>query len=267
MQTHPIDAPADGSALAVPPPQRIPGVACRAGTRRTHGQELPAHGRPPLRGGRGPGPWARRARCVRHERARGRVPEVRHAAHGARTGHGHTSVHRPLGSHRRDCRGDANASAARVHGSALRRSGPLAQEPCGNVRQSTADPPEGAAAARWVLLRRHRHGGGLGRRHARSHPGLPWGLRRKGRLATPLCAQHPAVPVLERPDPAGPVRRRPPAGREASRGRAPPSRSRRRLDTARRPPGRSVARPARSRDAPADGPPGSSGAGSGGDAA
>ena len=50
MQTRPVGFPADGLPLAVPPPQSIPGIACRAGLRRTHRQELPAHGRPPVRG-------------------------------------------------------------------------------------------------------------------------------------------------------------------------------------------------------------------------
>ena len=58
MQTRPVRFPADGLPLAVPPPQPIPGIACRAGLRRTHRQELPAHGRPPVRGGGGPGPRA-----------------------------------------------------------------------------------------------------------------------------------------------------------------------------------------------------------------
>ena len=263
MQTRPVGFPADGLPLAVPPPQSIPGIACRAGLRRTHRQELPAHGRPPVRGGGDSGPRAQHTRCERHERTRRRVPEDGHVVHGARTRHGDASLHCLPRSCRRDRSGDANIAATRFPGTALRRTGPLAQEPPGDVRESAAGLPEGDAAHHWVVLHRHRHGGGSGRHHARSRLRLPGRLRRKGRLASSLRAQHPAVPLLERENPARPVGCHTRSARRATGRVAAPSRGQRRSEAARSRPRRLRDRSARSRDAPADGPPGSAGAGSG----
>ena len=174
---------------------------------------------------------------------------------------------RPLHCLPRSCRGDrpddANTAAIRFPGTALRRTGPLAQEPPGNVRESAAGLSECDAAHHWVVLHRHRHGRGSGRDHARSCLRLPGWLRRKGRLASSLRAQHPAVPLLERENPARPVGCHTRSARRATGRVAAPSRGQRRSQAARSRPRRLRDQPARSRDAPADGPPGSAGAGSG----